>query len=572
MKILEAQVQISAMDRTAGAFDAVAAKAKALDKALKENQGGTGVAEQQQAPKGERMDTSRAVAAGGVIAGAALKFEQAYASFDRRITLLGNTFGATPQQTAAMIAGARGTSQKYGVPMDDTVGAMEALSAQGLNFDQIMGKLETIIKAANTSGSRPEEIARTAGGLSQNMRISDADLPRAFDILYRAGLAGQFELKDMAQYLPGIASAAAPKGLIGLEGVERLAAYLETLRGGTGDAATAINRLENLFQKLDDDASQKRFLEDGIDNQGDVKRTNEAGGDQLATMLGNLRKGTAGDSSRIREYFKDAQVLFGAQILQDQKARFDSFLNEFRGAGGDIDRDAPKLMNDAYANNQRVSNEMSFAMVEAGSTLWKGFENFREWANGWGEDIRARHDMTEPQKSYVYQSRDLMDLQEQLGAWQARAREKRAEAANGGIFTRGFAGAEADRADAKVSEIAQKIVDAMERRRQLGPLATHEDPWEASPLNKKGGGLLSTLDEIARNLLQGKGQTQPQAPVDVTGKVQLDPASKVAVDVRVKVDGGTVTAMSTNAGGNAKANVGVSMAQGSPGHTSRRDE
>lgn len=52
-----------------------------------------------------------------------------------------------------------------------------------------------------------------------------------------------------------------------------------------------------------------------------------------------------------------------------------------------------------------------------------------------------------------------------------------------------------------------------------------------------------------------------QQPIDVTGKVALDPASKVDVNVSVKVQGqGTVTGQSVTAGGNARGSVGTSTA------------
>lgn len=56
-------------------------------------------------------------------------------------------------------------------------------------------------------------------------------------------------------------------------------------------------------------------------------------------------------------------------------------------------------------------------------------------------------------------------------------------------------------------------------------------------------------------------KVESPVPVDVTGKVALDPASKVDVNVSVKVQGqATVTGQSVTAGGNAKGSVGTSTA------------
>ncbi|MDQ0472818.1 phage tail tape measure protein [Labrys wisconsinensis] len=55
-------------------------------------------------------------------------------------------------------------------------------------------------------------------------------------------------------------------------------------------------------------------------------------------------------------------------------------------------------------------------------------------------------------------------------------------------------------------------------------------------------------------------------PVDVTGKVTLDPTSKALVEVRVKVEGpAQVTGMSATGSGNIQPKVGISMAGSRPG-------
>jgi TP901 family phage tail tape measure protein len=66
------------------------------------------------------------------------------------------------------------------------------------------------------------------------------------------------------------------------------------------------------------------------------------------------------------------------------------------------------------------------------------------------------------------------------------------------------------------------------------------------------GSLLNSLTDI-------KATVDQPVPVDVTGQVSLDPASKVDVRVNVSVDGGRVTDMSASSSGNAQGSVGTSM-------------
>jgi hypothetical protein len=74
-------------------------------------------------------------------------------------------------------------------------------------------------------------------------------------------------------------------------------------------------------------------------------------------------------------------------------------------------------------------------------------------------------------------------------------------------------------------------------------------------LGERGRGVHQPTSPIAAEVKQ-------PIPVDVTGKVQIDPASKVAVNIRVQVDGpGRVTGMTAASSGNAAGNVGTSTAE-----------
>lgn len=558
MKVLEAQVQISAMDKTGSAFDSVAAKARTLDQALKNSGSATGTADgSKPAAKGERMDTSQVVAAGAAIGGVALEAERAFASFDRRLTRLGITAEATQPQTENMRGRARMISDRYGMPIEGTIGAMEDLAAQGKHYDEIMAQIDPIMRAATVSGADPSDIAKTSMALTDHFKIPIEQLPQAFDTLYGGGLMGKFELKDMARYLPMLAPLASSRGLTGQEGVAKMVSYLETIASSAPDASSTADWMLNILQKMDSDKTKKSFGDDSISGNvvniaAALANARKDGKDQISVLLASLKEVTAGDDSKINQIFQDLQALLGSTALQKGEDRVANYNKQLANSRGMVDKNLPQLTNDAYASNQRFSNVVDTALVDTGSVIWKGLERFRNWANNNGEDLSGRHDMSSAQKDYVLQSRQIYELQEQEAAWQARAQGRRDQAASAGLLGKMIYEDQAKNADTKAASVADEIFGLLRKRAKLGPDAVYEDPWTDSPVNKKGS-----------------PSAAAPAPIDVTGKVQMDPASKATVQVNVKVDGGTVTGMSATGGGNIKANVGVSMA---PGHVSRRDE
>ncbi len=81
----------------------------------------------------------------------------------------------------------------------------------------------------------------------------------AFDALVAGGKAGQFELKDMARYLPSLAPAAKALGLEGQRGLESLVAMLQVIRKGSGTSEEAASSMQNILQKMQSEETTKRF-------------------------------------------------------------------------------------------------------------------------------------------------------------------------------------------------------------------------------------------------------------------------------------------------------------------------
>jgi len=90
-----------------------------------------------------------------------------------------------------------------------------------------------------------------------------------------------------------------------------------------------------------------------------------------------------------------------------------------------------------------------------------------------------------------------------------------------------------------------------------------DGPINAGPLTggtSAGGTGFGNFGSLLNSLTDIKATVDQPVPVDVTGQVSLDPASKVDVNVKVSVEGdGRVTGMSAASSGNAQGRVGTSM-------------
>ncbi len=103
--------------------------------------------------------------------------------------------------------------------------------------------------------------------------------------------------------------------------------------------------------------------------------------------------------------------------------------------------------------------------------------------------------------------------------------------------------------NARRLSLAQEDARRIEQGRYAGGRPTY--PWAGDDSDAR----------ISRDLrFPLTAPMPPERPIDVTGKVELDPSSKVDVNVKISVEGdGRVTSMSASSGGNAQGNVGTSM-------------
>lgn len=217
-------------------------------------------AEMGKQPLGQRMaNVGRGVVGvgAGVMAGAMVMREpvKKAMSYDRELAMVANT-AFSDRDAEGRIAGkkqlheaVKAAVETGGGTKEEALSSLNALLASGMKAETAISLLPTLQKGATATGASPEDLAAITISALQN-GIKEADIGKALDMAIAAGQAGQFELQDMARWLPQQMAAASQMGLKGLDGFEALLIANQQARVTAGTNDEAGNNLVNLLSKI----------------------------------------------------------------------------------------------------------------------------------------------------------------------------------------------------------------------------------------------------------------------------------------------------------------------------------
>jgi len=285
-----------------------------------------------------------------------------YASFDRRMTRIRQTADATRAESAAASRSIRALADEVGLGVGEVTSGLEDLVAAGRSLPDAMAFLPAVARTAQASGAEVADIAKTADAIGTSMKIAGDQMERAFDVLVQQGKAGKFELRDMARYLPSLAPAAAAVGLRGVEGLNKLAAVLQTIRAQTGSAEEAAASAQNIFAKMESEETAKKFAKFGVDLRKEMAKARKEGRDLLETFLDISDRALKGDMSKLPQLFSDMEFARGMRALLGNRDALRAFIAEIAKAGGAVRRDLVAPASDAASATQRLSNAWDGAM------------------------------------------------------------------------------------------------------------------------------------------------------------------------------------------------------------------
>lgn len=203
------------------------------------------------------------MAAGAMVMAQPMKKQMDY---DRRLAMVSNT-AFSDRDVAGRIAGkkelheaVKSAVENGGGTKEEALDALDKMLASGsVKADTAMKLLPTLQKAAVGTGASTEDLAQIAISAMQQFDISEDQIGAVLDKAVAAGQAGNFELSDMARWLPQQMAAAKSAGLSGMNGFEALLVANQQARVTAGTSDEAGNNLVNLLAKITSKETDDRF-------------------------------------------------------------------------------------------------------------------------------------------------------------------------------------------------------------------------------------------------------------------------------------------------------------------------
>lgn len=291
-------------------------------------------------------------------------------------------------------------------------GALNAMLASGA-VDESTAKdvlLPVVMKASTASGASAEELSQIlVKGISQKQFTAD-QAQAAIDKAVKAGEAGQFELKDMAKWLPQIISAG--KGQKGMEGFEAHLANLQAIAQVTGTNDQAGNAYFNLLGKITSTDAANNFKKKGINLAGALAKAKISGVDPVTAFVDLIQTQVVGKNrgfkalqkkiaatkdkgerqklmeqaleilqgSAIGEIIQDREALLGLVGVMNGQATIKEVLEQLKKADGAVDTSFGVMSRTTDFQQERLANEKDIAVTGFFEAIKEPFDRLLGYA------------------------------------------------------------------------------------------------------------------------------------------------------------------------------------------------
>lgn len=229
----------------------------------------------------------------------------------------------------------------------------------GASWDDIksLTAIRAIGRAATAEKASVEDLSRTVLAGVDNMKVPVEQTEKYLDVLAKAGKLGNFELKDMSQYLPSIGGMAQTLGIKGMQGTAQIAAALQVARGQTGKSDEAGTNTINFLMKLAAPETERNFANFGV-NLGSELKKGRASGDLMGHMGSLIKNVTNGDELKMGRLFGDMQVKLFLNPFLENLDKYKQIQNQALKATGVVAKDFERIEKTTQFKMDRASNSV----------------------------------------------------------------------------------------------------------------------------------------------------------------------------------------------------------------------
>jgi len=186
------------------------------------------------------------------IVGAGAAAVHAFVGFDSAVTSAGAKAGATAEELEQLREVAKGLGADFPISATEAAVAMDGLAASGMNANQIMGTLPSIVEASVASGESLEVTSNVVAGALNTWGLMTGNVAensqRMADVIQMA--ANKSKL-GMADFGVAMQYAGAPAAALGIQ-VEELATSMAIMSNNNIEASTSGRSLRMMLSRLVD--------------------------------------------------------------------------------------------------------------------------------------------------------------------------------------------------------------------------------------------------------------------------------------------------------------------------------
>lgn len=199
------------------------------------------------------------------------------------------TGGFNPAQEQRLSLAMRGAALRWNQTQTEVANGTAVLIAGGIdNLQELTAYAPVMAKTATATRASMKDLGSVAIALNDNLGIGAAGFERSMNMLAFAGKSGQFELADMAKWLPQLTPQFAALGITGERAVAEIGAALQIARRGAGSNDEAANNYKNFLSKITAPETLKAFEKAGIYLKGSMNNLVSEGLSPAQAMLNIL--------------------------------------------------------------------------------------------------------------------------------------------------------------------------------------------------------------------------------------------------------------------------------------------
>ena len=219
--------------------------------------------------RGQALETLGTAAVGGAPIAQAMSIAIDFKDQLRDTAITGGFDAAQEQSLSDSM---RGAAIRWNRTQTDVAQGIGVLIAGNISdLKELQAYAPVMSKSATATRASMDDLGAVGLALKNSLDVTAAGYERAMNILNYAGKSGEFELANMAKWMPKLAPQLKALGITGERAVAELGASLQIARIGAGNNDEAANNYSNFLNKLTSPETTAAFNRAGIALQESMK-------------------------------------------------------------------------------------------------------------------------------------------------------------------------------------------------------------------------------------------------------------------------------------------------------------